>query len=356
MERISSRAVIGVVALLGASLGTSAVAGAQTGPAMCGGLEVTLTVDDDSPNPFLGTDGDDVILVDVGLEREIRALDGNDTICVPDGGHRIVAGGGDDTIYGNDNPNGLFIDGDDFGDPTQTGNDVIYGGADADDILGGPGDDVVNGRQGFDTIVGGLGDDIIRGGQFLDIIVGGPGDDQLFGGQGDDLIIGEEGRDEIFGGIGDDILFSDGELDGENDAEFDFVGLGINSRSASVDTAGSRVQGGPGQDVLIGSNRWDRMQGGDGDDVLLGLEGRDWMRGGNGNDILLGGPGIDDVNGNLGNDEVVIYGADTGHGGFGVDACFTAPGSAANTVNCESQEPAGAEWDDIDDRIRSLGD
>ena len=80
----------------------------------------------------------------------------------------------------------------------------------------------------------------------------GPGTINFFGGQGPDIILGDEGRDEIFGGLGDDVL-----LPGhDSDAAGPF---GINSRSAFTDTAGSRIQGGPGQDMLIGGNRWDRI-------------------------------------------------------------------------------------------------
>ena len=82
MERKPSRAAIGIIAVLGASIATSTVAGAQTTPLMCGGLEATIIVDDDSPYRALGTDGDDVILVTATLYRQVSALDGNDTICV----------------------------------------------------------------------------------------------------------------------------------------------------------------------------------------------------------------------------------------------------------------------------------
>ena len=87
------------------------------------------------------------------------------------------------------------------------------------------------------------------------------------------------------------------------------------------DIAGARMFGGEGDDMLWGSDRWDRMQGGPGDDVLAGYEGRDYLRGGPGNDMIVGGTNIDDVNGNTGNDRVFIQGADLASGGHGNDSC-----------------------------------
>ena len=88
MERKPSRAAIGIIAVLGASIATSTVAGAQTTPLMCGGLEATIIVDDDSPYRALGTDGDDVILGGPGID-DLDGNRGNDELVVvgPDIGH-----------------------------------------------------------------------------------------------------------------------------------------------------------------------------------------------------------------------------------------------------------------------------
>ena len=55
-----------------------------------------------------------------------------------------------------------------------------------------------------------------------------------------------------------------------------------------------------------GSGR-DTIQGGSGDELLLGEEGNDIIRGGGGNDILFGGPGADNLDGQ-GGDDILIGG------------------------------------------------
>jgi len=67
-----------------------------------------------------------------------------------------------------------------------------------------------------------------------------------------------------------------------------------------------------------GSN--DTLNGGDGDDILIGLGGNDTLNGGNGNDILAGGAGNDTLIGN-GGDDILIggLGGDTITGGTGKD-------------------------------------
>jgi Ca2+-binding RTX toxin-like protein len=110
------------------------------------------------------------------------------------------------------------------------------------------------------------------------------------GGGGDDIIIGSSGADVIAGGAGFDWL--DG-LDGND-----------------------RLSGGAGNDVLLGRAGADNLDGGDGDDYLSGGDGDDytagaWNRldgglwGGNGNDILTGGSGSDLVIGEAGDDTII---------------------------------------------------
>ncbi|UWQ89800.1 hypothetical protein K3727_13380 [Rhodobacteraceae bacterium M382] len=55
------------------------------------------------------------------------------------------------------------------------------------------------------------------------------------------------------------------------------------------------VDGGAGNDVILGSDGVDRLLGSDGDDVLMGGAGDDLMRGDAGNDMLIGGDGAADT-------------------------------------------------------------
>ncbi len=62
------------------------------------------------------------------------------------------------------------------------------------------------------------------------------------------------------------------------------------------------IEGGDGDDRLVGSERSDKIRGGEGDDVLNGKRGDDHLDGGPGNDTLAGGAGADILSGGLGDD------------------------------------------------------
>jgi Animal haem peroxidase/RTX calcium-binding nonapeptide repeat (4 copies) len=121
---------------------------------------------------------------------------------------KMEAGGGNDTLWG------------------DNGNDVLEGGAGDDSIIGGAGNDILTDREG---------DDFLKGGDGKDALFGGPGEDLLVGGDGNDLISGGADEDEVFGGLGNDVIL-----------------------------------GGAGNDELRGNEGNDVLTGGQGDDLLIG--------------------------------------------------------------------------------------
>ncbi len=70
------------------------------------------------------------------------------------------------------------------------------------------------------------------------------------------------------------------------------------------------VEGGPGNDSIIGTSGPDALYGGEGDDTLIGLGGNDALYGGPGDDTLAGQSGDDTLEGGLGSD-VLTGGAGT---------------------------------------------
>lgn len=92
--------------------------------------------------------GDDVITIanGVAIPAEVHGGDGNDV---------ILAGGGDDMLFGED------------------GNDILTGNSGNDVIIGGTGNDILSGGNGRDILVGGLGSDIITGDNGDDILIAG---------------------------------------------------------------------------------------------------------------------------------------------------------------------------------------
>jgi Tol biopolymer transport system component len=104
-----------------------------------------------------------------------------------------------------------------------------------------------------------------------------------------------------------------------------------------------RIEGGPGADVIYGTQYSERIDGNGGndrifgnagDDVIDGGAGNDAIGGGAGNDTIRGGPGNDILSGGTGND--VIYagpGRDKIGCGPGVDTAYVQPGDT--TRDCE---------------------
>jgi len=307
---------------------------------------------------FFGGDGSDYIhgdyLAGPGYaENTNAALDG--------GGDVIFAGSGQDQVYGGG------------------GDDVIYGGADTDLLEGQDGTDTISGGAGIDVIVADVrpeyfdtgpddqddvaghrdagpdhrldtGDEtpddnatdilLVNGSQFNDTISlgrvpeGEPLAGQLrmaytsidvsevvrFNRNIDMIWLDAEGRPlieqfRVAGLGGDDRLeFIEGlnalDLSDLMGRGRDFVGV---------------LDGGPGDDTLIGSPARDRLDGGVGSDLLFGRAGDDrlWGDGGEGfgtdEDVLFAGAGNDDLIGGQGTNELYAWSRDPNLGSqFGV--------------------------------------
>lgn len=96
----------------------------------------------------------------------------------------------------------------------------------------------------------------------------------------------------------------------------DFVGFaGRGKRAVKV---GATVDGGAGNDRLVGTRSADSISGNAGNDLIEGLAGNDTLNGNDGNDWLVGGEGDDVIGGGAGNDRILSFdrtGKDTIDGG-----------------------------------------
>ncbi|WP_290127640.1 calcium-binding protein [Pseudomonas siliginis] len=95
--------------------------------------------------------------------------------------------------------------------------------------------------------------------------------DVLYGSAADDVILGLGGSDRLFGKAGDDRLFGDKQTT-------------LEKAMADGDAKGK-------------ANRGDWLDGGQGDDLLIGTASRDVLLGGNDRDTLIGGAGDDVLSG-----------------------------------------------------------
>ena len=123
----------------------------------------------------------------------------------------------------------------------------------------------------------------VRSGDGNDLITGNTARNVLEGGGGDDRIIGAAGNDQLRGDAGDDFL----------------------NGGTGVDV----VRGGADNDRLIGADGADRLFGDDGKDVLIGGAGNDLLDGGRDDDTLRGNDGADvfRFRTGFGNDRVVDF-------------------------------------------------
>ncbi len=226
--------------------------------APCGGKEVTVA----SNRPSIeGTRGPDVILGGPG-PNAIDGGRGNDVICGGLGRDEIFGGRGKDTIDG------------------KGGRDLLHGGRGSDEVDGGADRDRVFGDSGNDVVRGGPGE--------RDLADGGPGDDDVAGGRGGfDAVVGGIGRDRIDGGPGGHDVASYRTAGGP--IEVDLLRGAVRGAEAERLSGVEDVVGGLADDVLTGSRRsLNRLEGGAGDDRLLGGMPGDEAFGGPGSDLCSG--------------------------------------------------------------------
>ncbi|MEO0751128.1 MAG: calcium-binding protein, partial [Pseudomonadota bacterium] len=228
----------------------------------------------------------------------------------------VEALGGDDTVLGGDQPDGLNL---------------------------GDGDDSAGGGDGDDSLRGGEGDDTMTGGAGRDAFLFGaeePGQDEILDfTDGEDLIVidgltfgdGPEDTDpEAF--LAEHAIFDGADLviDLGVEQSVRLVGLSDPDDPEREVTDFASALGNPpaGDDTLNGADDdgldedgtegADLLEGTTGDDSLEGFEGNDTITGGPGEDTLIGGANADSITG--GADDDVI------RGNHGKDALFGGDG------------------------------
>lgn len=282
-------------------------AGSAGAAPFCGGRQATIYSNEAM---ILGGKGPDVIVGGRG-PNEIAGAGGNDVICGGFGRDTIRGDRGNDTIEG------------------ERGNDAVHGGRGSDEVDGGGDRDEVFGDSGNDTLRGGRGN--------RDEVDGGPGDDEVGGGPGAfDSLIGGVGRDRIDGGAGNHDIVSYRGAGGPVAVD---LGLGVVTGAEQERLTGIEdAVGGSGEDVLLGSDTTsNRLDGGPGDDRLLGVWRSDQAYGGPGSDQCVGPFAVEDSCGP----------AAGRHGGTKIELYESIVGSSSLTI---------AGDDGVDDVTVSRGD
>lgn len=265
------------------------------------------------PTTLTGSDANDTLQGGIGNDI-LDGRDGNDLISGGAGHDFILGAVGDDALSGgadedtlNGGSGGDSLHGDD-------GNDELWGEFGRDSLDGGHGNDTLDAGQRNDTLVGGLGNDVLSGGDGDDVVLFVPigqgephyGDDLLDGGAGSDSIdytLPRPGRVEF---IINDLYIDDDRSHSSIYSNFESLVLTGSEGSDILGKVGDEfesvfMRGMDGDDTLVADGVLDGGAGNDylvGDDragTLIGGLGNDTLNGGAGNDLLNGGAGFDTI-------------------------------------------------------------
>ncbi|MGH8664197.1 MAG: calcium-binding protein, partial [Burkholderiales bacterium] len=225
----------------------------------------------------------------------------------------------------------------------QNGNDNITldesnGALPRVNMFGGSGHDVLTGGSGGDRLFGQADNDTLLGKGGADFLFGGAGDDVLIGGDADDLMFGEAGNDRMIWNPGDDTdLFEGGsgidtaEVNGGGGAEqFTTTANGTRVRFDRINPAPFAIDIGTSENLVVNMNGGDDSFSATGNLAALikitvdGGAGNDTILGSNGADLLIGGDGNDFIDGQQGNDVAFL--------GAGEDVFQWDPGDGSDTV------------------------
>jgi Ca2+-binding RTX toxin-like protein len=243
---------------------------------------------------------------------------------------QIFGLGGNDQLTLNES-NGALPRAEMFG---GVGNDVLTGGSATDLLFGQAGNDTIFGRGGLDLLFGGADDDLLTGGDADDLVFGEIGNDRMVWNPGDDTDLNEGGSGvdtvEVNGGGGAEVFTATANglrvrFDRINPAPFaidigtsENLVLNANGGNDSFSATGNlaaliriTVDGGTGNDTILGSNGIDLLLGGDGDDFVDGQQGADVAFLGAGDDTFQWDPGdgSDTIEGQDGVDNMVFNGS-----------------------------------------------
>lgn len=306
-------------------------------------------------NPFHGT-GNALDNVIVGWSRDdtLNGGAGNDT---------LIGGNGDD-VYIVDSA-GDIVQEDPFHgiDEIRTTLNAYSLGAEVERLTFiGTGNFQGTGNALNNVIVGGEGNDTLSGGGGSDVLIGGAGNDTLNGGGGSAILIGGDGDDLLL--VDTFSYYYDGSfmpsLQGGDGIDTAIV---LNSDGIYIDLGVcsiERTYGGSGNDTLSGTGAVTGLviDGGDGDDSIVGSAFNDTLTGGAGADTLSGGDGddvfyidaADRVEGGKGFDTVYVQGDGDTHldlGYPGIERVFSGGGNDNFSAGAAAVEVDAGAGDDI---------
>ena len=204
-------------------------------------------------------------------------------------------------------------------------------------------------KAGNDTLLGKGGFDLLFGGSENDTLTGGDADDQAFGQSGNDRMIWNPGDDtdlnEGAGGV--DTV----EVNGGNGVEqFATTANGARVRFDRLSPAPFAIDIGTSENLVLNANGGEDSFSSSGNLATLikitvdGGAGNDTLLGSNGVDLLLGGVGNDFVDGNQGNDTGLLGAGDDCSSGILATATTRSRARTAPTRCCSTAATPTRTW------------
>ena len=310
-RRAARRILAGTAIAAGFAAASAATANAAVTASFTGGV-LSVSGDNLNNNMSISRNAAGQILVNGGA---VTVTGGTPTVANTSK-IQVFGLGGNDTITISE-VNGALPASNLFG---GTGNDVLTSGSGNDQLFGQAGNDTLLGKGGFDLLFGGTENDTITGGDADDQAFGQSGDDRMIWNPGDDTDLNEgaEGTDTV-------------EVNGGNGTEqFTTTANGTRVRFDRLDPAPFAIDIGTSESLVLNANGGDDRFSATGNLAALikitvdGGTGNDQLLGSNGVDLILGGDGNDFVDGQQGND--------TGFLGAGTDTFQWDPGDGNDTI------------------------
>ncbi|MCV9965251.1 M10 family metallopeptidase C-terminal domain-containing protein [Pararhizobium sp. BT-229] len=216
-----------------------------------------------------------------GGDDRLYGLDGNDTLGGGDGNDRLDGGGGIDYLSGGTGSDIADYSSSAIGLIVSLFNPAINTGDAAGDTYNSI--ENLTGTDFDDGLNGNLSANIIRGLDGDDGLKGYDGIDTLYGDGGNDILIGGEDGDALLGGAGSDTASYKGATVG---VVASLSNTAINTGDALGDTYTSieNLNGSDFDDSVFGNSSNNAIYAGAGDDILKGYAGNDTLTGASGDD------------------------------------------------------------------------
>jgi Ca2+-binding RTX toxin-like protein len=272
-----------------------------------------------NPDVLVGTGKDDVIFGKSGNDV-LEGRGGNDKLYGQDQNDRLIGGAGGDILVG-----GLGFDTVDYsgslaGIVVDMADKSLGTGDAAGDVFGEV--EAIAGSNFGDRITGDANPNVLSGLGGDDTLDGGVGavfdPDTLDGGAGNDVLLGRDGSDFLRGGAGADVLNGGA---GTDRAQYDISGPGPVAGVAIDLKAGTASGGEAAGDVLVSI---EHLIGSKAADILKGTDEENELHGSDGDDTISGRGGVDDLFGGEGTDTIAGGAGDDIVSGAGGDDVLNA--------------------------------